>query len=697
MLSVGGTLIVLDLHPDPFYKVHSMVDKNDACHRGKGPAGFLGAETTDCDSPLSLINATFTWIDENIKDQIDFVVWTGDSARHDNDEKIPRTDAQVTVLNTMMVSKFEEVFGEHGPTSSLRIPIIPTWGNNDIIPHNIFPPGPNKWTKEYLNVWKKFIPEEQRHGFVEGGWFFVEVIPNQLAVFSINTLCFFDSNSAVDGCSDRSEPGYQQFEWLRVQLRFLRLRGMKAILTGHVPPARTANKMNWDETCWQKYTLWVHQFRDVIVGSMYGHMNIDHFLLQDHEEVNLLQSGVENLNARAALDDEVTAQRGVVYLTDLRTGWSSLPTDPDHEQDMLEESEAVDANSLVEIGAEKKKDKKSKKKKREDYLKKIGGPWAERYSLSLISPSLVPNYFPTIRIVQYNITGLENAPTWATETGKRTARPEGLETVLAEEAEDDSLADGIRATSTESDGIVQKSTRRKFKVPKGPSKSAPPGPAYSPQTLTFTGYTQLFANLTTINNDFPHEDEATASQGDFVELQRWKDGKHSGKKPNTGLRPKTFRFEVEYDTANDTIWDLKDLTVRNYLDLASRMGRYKPRTGDRFPVLDDQGRDAVEPAAPAPPAGQAWSESEHDCNSATKKRKKKGKGKKGKGKKTKRKAINRVWFAFVRRAFVGAVDDADLHQQFGQPVQELTGGSSDVASEDASEGAGSGLAGEGGM
>ena len=43
----------------------------------------------------------------------------------------------------------------------------------------------------------------------------MEVIPNKLAVISLNTLYWFSSNAAVDGCDHKSEPGSQQFEWLR--------------------------------------------------------------------------------------------------------------------------------------------------------------------------------------------------------------------------------------------------------------------------------------------------------------------------------------------------------------------------------------------------------------------------------------------------------------------------------------------------
>lgn len=69
---------ITDLHQDPHYKVFSSTDEDDACHRGKGTAGTYGAETTDCDTPQTLIDATFKWIKENVRNSVDFVVWTGD-------------------------------------------------------------------------------------------------------------------------------------------------------------------------------------------------------------------------------------------------------------------------------------------------------------------------------------------------------------------------------------------------------------------------------------------------------------------------------------------------------------------------------------------------------------------------------------------------------------------------------------------
>ncbi|KAH2007079.1 hypothetical protein KXV97_002974 [Aspergillus fumigatus] len=537
----GRFLHITDLHPDPYYKPGSSSDDGAPCHRGKGSAGYFGAEGSDCDSPFSLINETFSWIEKNLKGNIDFVLWTGDSARHDNDQKIPRTEDEVVRLNEMLANKFVDVFRDRQFPNGLSIPIVPTIGNNDIMPHNIFREGPNRWTKRLQKIWSKFIPEHELHTFVEGGWFTSEVIPNKLTAISLNTMYFFDSNSAVDGCKAKSQPGYEHMEWLRVQLQLLRERGMKAILIGHVPPARTVSKRNWDESCWQKYALWVHQYRDVIVGSVYGHMNIDHFILQDHHNANIVDVDLHETSLEAPNDTtgDISIRSRSAYLSDLRHDWAKLPSPP---RDFPMDNSTLD--DWFGEGATFENDddiqfKKSKKKRRQ-FLKEIGGPWAERYSVSL----------------------------------------------------------------------KKKKKKPSFKVPEPPSPTAPPGPAYSNQPLTWLGYTQYFANLTKINIEY-YERYGFSTDGLVNET--------SGKD--------IFTFEVEYDTTKDDMYKLADLTVRSYFKLASRIAKKASTkdqmsetgaTNDLHAAIDNDGDDSRNM------------------------------------KDTKGKMMrNRVWKTFLKRAFVG--------------------------------------------
>ncbi|KAI5466745.1 Metallo-dependent phosphatase-like protein [Mariannaea sp. PMI_226] len=634
----GRFLHITDFHPDAFYKPYTSTQEGIACHRKKGTAGAYGAETTECDSPLSLVDATLDWVRTNLKDQVDFVVWTGDTARHDSDEKIPRNKSDVLGTNQLVSQKMVDAFSDDG---QLTIPIIPTFGNNDFLPHNIFYQGPNKWLQAYSEIWHRFIPEEQRHSFGFGGWFEVEVIPDKLSVFSLNTMYFFDRNAGVDGCADPLEPGFKHLEWLSIQLQRVRERGMKAMLIGHVPPARTESKQNWDETCWQKYTMWLQQFRDVVAGSFYGHMNIDHFLLQDTKDIDLgLLSDDENVSLaqRGKKEKGFSSKSKSDYLRELRNSWADLPGAVKNSMED-DDREEVEDEDFEELGKKHRK----KKKKHGHGLKKIGGKYGERYQLSLISPSVVPNFFPTLRVVEYNITGIEDSPLWTdsfkSENGNHLITPELWEAddeqeQVRLELKRDLSAEGKKKRKKGKKGHKKKPTDPNLVIPPEPPKDSIPGPAYLPQAFTLTGYTQYFANLTHINNQV--EDTA---EGDLSNESLEND------KP----KPREFKYEIEYSTFTDKVYKLRDLTVRSYLKLAYRIGKQELEgvSTEEIDEIDELNEDDNDDTM--------GSEDETSAERQDKKKKKK----KEKNKKPKEK-LNKTWRQFVRRAFVSTISEKEL-------------------------------------
>ena len=625
---------------------------------------MFGAETTECDSPISLVNATFQWINDNLKDSLDFVVWTGDSARHDNDKKIPRTEKEIVDLNEMVVSKFTEVFGKDDnihdtdPTNDYIIPIVPTFGNNDIMPHNILTAGPNRWTKHFSHIWRSLIPEEQRHTFERGGWFFVEVIPNKLAVFSLNTLYFFHSNSAVDGCGKKSEPGYEHFEWLRVQLQFIRERGMKAILTGHVPPARTKNKMSWDESCWQKYALWMRQYRDVIVGSVYGHKNIDHFMLQDFRELRkrTKKGRVKTVRetAKRSLGDELTVQSSYKYLTELREDWARIPSRRESTERLTWIERILEIKDVLLR-------RKKRKSKEDKYLERIGGEWAERYSVSLVTASVVPNYFPSFRVIEYDITGLDNH-----QVSKGVTALGHEEHTLLPDNDESESATKKKARKNKKRKKKKHRKHPNFSVPSPPSKSSPPGPAYSPQLFTWTSYAQYFANLTRINREFQAPNPTLTSfnsvnddGGNPSSLQpRSYESKDEIRKPKHGQDNTTFTYEIEYDTKDDKIFVMPDLTTRSWLNLARRIGKYKPK--EDF-ILSNKEEDE-EQGLVASNEDKTGSDESGQLEAQRKKHKNKKKKKHHHSRKT----IEELWFTFLCRAYVGTKDKHELRDHFAK-------------------------------
>lgn len=167
------------------------------------------------------VEVVFCWLTVllSLQQQIDFVVWTGDSARHDNDVHIPRTSGEIADLNEQVVNKMVEVFGNSSdPVNPITVPIVPTLGNNDIYPHNIMLPGPSKLTHDFVELWKPFIPENQYHVVHKGAYFWQQVVPGRngkmgdlseggLVVFSLNTLYAFDGLLRVGAFSDQVSLG----------------------------------------------------------------------------------------------------------------------------------------------------------------------------------------------------------------------------------------------------------------------------------------------------------------------------------------------------------------------------------------------------------------------------------------------------------------------------------------------------------
>ncbi|KAI0759898.1 Metallo-dependent phosphatase-like protein [Irpex lacteus] len=432
----GRFLHLTDMHPDPFYRAGT--SEKSACHRKKpkkarpraSEFGFLYGE---CDSPLLLTNYTLDYLEKNWADDVDFVIWTGDSARHDNDRKLPRTLKEIYQLNRQMVSRMEEIFTARG------IPVIPSIGNNDVWPHNIMLPGPNDVTFEFSSIWKSFVPFHSYQVFQRGAYYSVEVIPNQLAVVSLNTMYWFDSNKAVAGCDpkDREDPGNLQFDWLEVQLSQFRRRGMQVWLSGHVPPSAR----NYHTECHIRYVELSLRYQDTILGHLYGHMNADHFFVLDatnlHPDTNAKTRVTEP--ARIFADNDVDV--GGIDSED-----DTVSVSGKHRE--LYKSLLKDFNHIS---------KKSSKKLDYDALTVVN-----------VGPSVVPNpYLPSFRIYAYNLSGEGYAPSSVGIEGGDAGYSindeddddENLEDLELDSDEDEEEADWIRDGFTSYDegenGLVE--------------------------------------------------------------------------------------------------------------------------------------------------------------------------------------------------------------------------------------------------
>ncbi|KAF9924284.1 Endopolyphosphatase [Linnemannia zychae] len=331
-------------------------------------AGWYGAPNTICDSPLTLIDATFDWISKNIVDSVDFVLWTGDNARHDSDNTYPRTQEQINAMNKIVATKFLIAFPS-GP-SGRRIPVIPSIGNNDIYPHNILQPGPNPIIQYFATIWSEFIPESMAKTFARGGYYAVEAVEDKITVFSLNTLYFYIHNVAVDGCKSEEEPGTEQMDWLEAELDKVRQRRMVAYLTGHIPP----EKKSYSPTCHSRYTQIALAYQDVIVGHMFGHANIDHFFLLSHKD----KKDGDDESLMDIVKKEVRDKK-----QNTEYGSSNVLGLASYLEDLWKQYEDIPQRAQL-----------------------------KDYAVAMVSPSVIPTYNPTLRVFSYqldsNIDGANN-------------------------------------------------------------------------------------------------------------------------------------------------------------------------------------------------------------------------------------------------------------------------------------------------
>lgn len=492
---------------------------------------------------------------------------------------------------------------------------------------------------------------------------------------------------------------------------------MKAILSGHVPPARNEDKVGWDETCWQKYTIWLQQYRDVIVGSVYGHMNIEHFVLQDFKDIDYDRAaGIKHPKSASFADGDGNVNvmlNDAGYLHGLRRMWSKLPLAP----------ETLGWDGLEDSDGRSSADERN-------YYEQIGGRYAERFAVSHIAASVVPNYFPALRVYEYDISGLEDLVVSPTD-----ALSEPSPELWYNDDEDGLDTQDSLPTSTSPEDLKKCSflsnalslftstiTRKKKKshliIPHPPSKHAPPGPAYSPQPLSWLGYTVYHANLTHINNDFNLTDpNSTTTQSSSAEQNasssttytsidplshypttpfdihplRWNGGKHAGRHPrHQKPQPLNFTFELEYDTREqEDAYGLGNRSVvRAWLELATRMGEFRPRkvrevgvVGEEEDVDVDGDGDVDVDISGAREDDEDEDEhgwvmvdvedlerTEDDVETEKKKHNKKkhgDSGGKGKDKKRRKRLVERTWLTFASRAVVGTLTKEELVEKFG--------------------------------
>ncbi|TBU49566.1 Metallo-dependent phosphatase-like protein [Dichomitus squalens] len=523
----GRFLHITDMHPDPHYRVGASEKK--ACHRGKPKkgkraAGYYGLSYSDCDAPLSLTNYTLDFLGREWADDIDFVIWTGDSARHDNDRKHPRTTSEIYGLNRAMAKKMEEVFARKG------IPVVPTIGNNDVWPHNIMMPGPNGITSEFSSIWRAFVPFPAYQVFQRGGYFSVEVIPSSVAVISLNTMYFYDSNAAVGGCehSEPQDPGNLHFDWLDVQLETFRSRKMQVWLTGHVPPS----PRNYFPECYVRYVELSLRYQDTILGHLYGHMNMDHFFLLDANQL----SRPRNMSSTSDNGISTLKQKKKELYKTLMQEFSDLPKYENLDHD--------------------------------------------NYGVVNVAPPVVPTYLPSFRIFTYNTTGEPYEPGHLGEDEQPGRTPRSMKDVAGPLCADEAYENTWRCKLTQPWHSSPRSPSRRntlwtplgyaqYYLPDLEGADEEHRPKFKLEYLTLPAST-----LHPPPDDAPESENETAMATSAGRKFDWPIPKRH--------LPRSLRNSTTTKSKKFAPYTLDDLTIPSWTGLAKRLGRNKGKLRQRF-------------------------------------------------------------------------------------------------------------------
>lgn len=549
----GRFLHITDMHPDELNIIHSAIRRK--CHQiiknlkaNSDMSHKYGDALSGCDSPINLYEETLAWVKENLKDHIDFVIWTGDNIRHDNDRLNPRTEMDIFDMNERVANDFANTFMDDDEATespfNRRVKIIPSLGNNDVYPHNLFAPGPTLQTRELYKIWRNFIPPEQMHTFDRGAYFFREVIPGKLVVISINTLYWFQSNPLNDNCDGRKQPGYKLFLWLGATLKECRRRGLKVWLSGHVPPI----PKNIHHSCYSKISVWMHEYRDLIIGGVWGHMNIDHWVPLDSVkawrsiEKRLLSPSTLNENDQVSYINYDELNSTVNGMKDC----GDYDGDYDDDDDIDGDFETVEdlyrslgfdledeTNSKLHLFSDRYLGAPNGKVKYLETLrdtmysklkgKKKSGEFFERYSIAHISASVIPTFNPGMRVWEYNVTEFQNlnvnvngggikslfsgVKNWfygdtpyVFEEGDWKEFFTNLELELDKETIIEILIEDMEndLESIKSKDYIELTAVDKT-IPNLMPKGLRLGPAYIPQTFTPEKYTQYYIDLNEVN------------------------------------------------------------------------------------------------------------------------------------------------------------------------------------------------------
>ncbi|KAI8833734.1 Metallo-dependent phosphatase-like protein [Chytridium lagenaria] len=233
---------------------------------------------SNCDSPLALVEAAFEFFGKNKETRDpDFIIYTGDTSRHDRDLNRPRTTDDVLSDHRRIIEYF-------GKTYDLkRIKVFPTIGNNDVFGHSVQKYGPTPILSNLTEIWRPLgLNLDTDPNFQTGGWF-IHHLNDKLSIISLNTLWFYIWNNFTTDCTTPTAPGNIMMDWLDVELKRLKSVNKRAYIIGHISPKDEMDKKAYFDACYDRYIRLVGTHSATIAAHFHGHINFDMLSYLSHD------------------------------------------------------------------------------------------------------------------------------------------------------------------------------------------------------------------------------------------------------------------------------------------------------------------------------------------------------------------------------------------------------------------------------
>ncbi|XP_043196538.1 sphingomyelin phosphodiesterase-like isoform X1 [Amphibalanus amphitrite] len=222
-----------------------------------------------CDAPPRLLHSLIEHVARKHKDELSYVLWTGDTAPHDSWKTTRKDVLDLTARVTSLLR--HKLAG---------VPVYPVIGNHDSAPTNYFPPSEVRkgnfsvsWLyHDYAKMWKHWLPADALATLRKTGFYSVLVRPGfRIIVLNTNVAYRFNLWVLLTATSDP----HHQLKWLAGELRAARAADERCHVVGHVSPADPDILPGWSHL----YHSVIRSYQDVVTAQFFSHTHLNEIQL----------------------------------------------------------------------------------------------------------------------------------------------------------------------------------------------------------------------------------------------------------------------------------------------------------------------------------------------------------------------------------------------------------------------------------